>query len=184
MDPLVDVSENPFLRGRRPFWLETRRHYAEPPGTRPPLATAAGVIYAIAGVALAGLTVASIFRGEGWRSVVFVAPLVVYCAGLAYGALRLRRPSPRGRGLGWSCVPILAHALVGLAGSLGFLAAAFGLRELRSAGEFTSSAAMLGMLVGPALAIVPRLSLRRGAVWLTAAVAGPLLLAAMIHFVL
>ena len=154
-------------------------------GPRPPLARLAAWIYAVAGfVLLSGGVVSTVldWRKEGLEPLEFSLPISLYCAALAYGAVRLRSRSASIAASPWICAPLLLHGLSGLLGATLPLSYAVGV-ESRWFNERASDAAMLGMLLGWLPVLSPFVFARQAGILLMAALSGPVALIVAAQFI-
>jgi hypothetical protein len=171
-------AESPVVRGPH-IW--TRRGERDGPvGPPPPLLGLTVSVYALCGVALAGVGIVAVVQGQGWGPLGFFLPIAIYCGALAWTASRIRSRSPEHRASAWLLAPVLFHAVLGLAGTSAIVREAFG--RPMSGSPLTVPAlatAGVGVLFGWVLALFP-LQYGRRAGWFTlAALSGPVLLFVM-----
>ena len=149
--------------------------YGCEPGPRPPLARVAAAGYAAITLILLKLGIHALISGwgeGGGAAALFLVPIILYSSALAYAADRLRSRTPAHIASAWVCAPLLLHAACGLLGAVAFVMGAFSLRS-RPFSDIAQSAALLGMLLGWAPALLPYFFTRRGGALLLAAVSGP-----------
>jgi cytochrome bd-type quinol oxidase subunit 2 len=158
--------------------VRSRGAVQEEPGPRPRLALLSGCIYAVTGALVLAVSMYGATRSrEAWeltprRDLHVAAPIVLYCAALAYGAIRLRSKSKKGEASPWFCAPLILHGLCGLLGAVGLAGKALGTMP-HLFDDFGAGAAMVGMFFGWGATMFPFTRASRAAVLMSAGLAGP-----------